>query len=42
VSEEQKQILTDRVLVFETEQAEYEKNNPRTYEPRKDREETAA
>lgn len=35
IEEDQKKILADRVTTFEAEQAEYEKNNPRTLEPRK-------
>ncbi|MDQ5950923.1 MAG: transcription termination/antitermination protein NusA [Patescibacteria group bacterium] len=35
IADAQKKILADRVSVFEAEQAEYEKNNPRTTETRK-------
>jgi N utilization substance protein A len=35
IEEDQKKILSDRVATFEAEQAEYERNNPRTLEPRK-------
>lgn len=41
ISDEQKEILSKRVTAFDEEQAEYERNNPRTVEPRTEKTETA-